>query len=141
MHDGYAMMLGESFIGRRTHDVLRAMDLLAAEGARKIHLIGRGQGAILALFAGVLHSHAGRVTLKNGPISYHEWTQTPLVHWPFASIPRGILKRFDLPDCVRALGKRVSLIQPWRPDMRPYTRAQLKSALKEARLSTTLLST
>lgn len=140
MHDGYAMMLGQSFVGQRTHDVLSTMDLLTAEGAGKIHLVGRGQGAILATFAGLLHKSAGRVTLKNGPISFHEWTQTPLVHWPFASIPRGILKRFDLPDCVRALGKRASLIQPWRPDMKPYTRAQLHSAMKEVKLPTTLLS-
>lgn len=140
MHDGYAMLLGETFVGRRTHDVLRTMDLLAAEGARKIHLIGRGQGAILALFASLLHKSAGRVTLKNGPLSYHEWTQVPLVHWPFACIPRGILKRLDLPDCIRALGKRVALIQPWRPDMKPYTKSQLVRAMEDARLPISLLT-
>ncbi len=140
MHDGYATLLGESFVGRRTHDVLSTMDLLTAEGARKIHLIGRGQGAILALFAGLLHDRAASVTLKNGPISYHEWTQVPFVYWPFSCVPRGVLKRFDLPDCVRALGKRVTLIQPWRPDMKPYTKRQLTTALKEVNLPSSLVS-
>lgn len=140
MHDGYAILLGESFVGRRVFDVLRTMDLLHTEGTQRIHLSGQGQGAILALFAGLLHERTGRITLRNGPLSYHEWTQVPLVHWPSSCVPRGVLKRFDLPDCIRALGKRVSLVQPWRPDMKPYTKKQLAAALKDTGISPSTLA-
>ncbi len=117
MCNGYGLMLGQSFLGRRVHDVLSTIDLLIDEGAKKIHLYGRGQGAIHALFAGFLHPSVIAVTLKNYPLSYHAWTQTPLVSWPAGNIPRGVLTSFDLPDLMRALGKKLELIQPWGPDM------------------------
>ncbi len=117
MCNGYGLMLGQSFFGRRVHDVLSTVDLLAHEGAEKIHLYGRGQGAIHALFAGFLHSEVTTITLKNYPLSYHVWTQTPLVSWPAANIPRGVLTSFDLPDLIHALDKKLELIQPWGADM------------------------
>ena len=117
MCNGYGLMLGQSFLGRRVHDVLSTLDLLADEGAETIHLYGRGQGAIHALFAGFLHSTVATVTLKNYPLSYHAWTQTPLVSWPAANIPRGVLASYDLPDLMHALDKKLALIQPWGADM------------------------
>ncbi|MDA0711044.1 MAG: prolyl oligopeptidase family serine peptidase, partial [bacterium] len=91
MCNGYGLLLGESFLGRRVHDVLCTLDLLSIEGAGKIHLYGRGQGAIHALFAGLIHGKVTSVTLKNGPLSYDAWAQTPIVGWPAANIPRGVL--------------------------------------------------
>lgn len=117
MCNGYGLMLGQSFLGRRVHDVLSTLDLLADEGAESIQLYGRGQGAIHALFAGFLHPAVTAVTLKNYPASYHAWTQTPLVSWPVANIPRRVLTSFDLPDLMRALDKKLTRIQPWGPDM------------------------
>ncbi len=117
MYHGFSIMLGESYLGRRTYDTLRTMDLLVDLGAKRIHLAGRGQGAIVALFAAVLHADTGNVTLKNAPKSFREWTCTPFVEWPAANCPLGILKEFDLPDCIRVLGKRVKSSAPWPPDM------------------------
>ena len=117
MCNGYGLMLGQSFLGRRVHDVLSTLDLLVDEGAKTIHLYGRGQGAIHALFAGFLHSAVTTVTLKNYPLSYHAWTQTPLVSWPAANIPRGVLTSYDLPDLMHALDKKLELVQPWGADM------------------------
>jgi len=139
MHNGYGSMLDQSLLGRRVHDVLKTIDLLHAEGARKVHVAGRGQGAILALFAGVLHRRSGRIHLKNGPLSYQAWTQTPIVKWPFSNVPSGVLKSFDLPDCIRALGKRVTLEKPWRPDLKPYRSNALRRVLQTAGLSESLL--
>ncbi|MBT3602994.1 MAG: prolyl oligopeptidase family serine peptidase [Candidatus Latescibacteria bacterium] len=135
MCNGYGLLLGESFLGRRVHDVLSTLDLLVAEGAKKIHLYGRGQGAVHALFAGILHDKVNSVTLKNGPISYHAWTQTPLVNWPASNLPQGVLKDFDLPDIIRALGAKVSLVQPWGPTLKPLSGRALTKALQEAELS------
>ncbi len=139
MHNGYGLMLNESYLGRRVYDVLRTIDLLVAEGAKKVHLVGRGQGAVLAIYAGLLHGCTGSVLLKNGPLSYLEWTRTPIVKWPFANLPSGCLRTFDLSDCIRSLGKRVQLTEPWGPQMKPYGKAQLKKMMADARLSTILL--
>ncbi|MDA0748240.1 MAG: hypothetical protein O2954_17085, partial [bacterium] len=138
MNTGYGLLLGESYLGRRVHDLLATMDLLCKEGARHIHLYGRGQGAILALFGSLLHENVSSTTLKNGPLSFHAWAQVPLVSWPHASFLPGVLKEFDLPDCIRAL-KKVRLIQPWGPDMKPLTGQRLASALKQANLSPDLV--
>ena len=117
MLHGYGILLGESYLGRRVHDVLSTVDLLVHEGARDIHLYGRGQGALLALFAGLLHENAASVMLKNAPSSYSSWVHAPLVAWPSANFVGGALKAFDLPDCMKALGDKLTLIEPWGPDM------------------------
>ena len=119
MSHGHGILFGESFLGRRVYDALRTLDLLVSEGARDVHLYGRGQGALIALFAGLLHANASSVTLKNAPRSFKEWAQTPLVAWPAANFCRGALLSFDLQDCIRALGDKVSIIEPWDAGMSP----------------------
>ena len=114
---GFSGMLGESYFGRRVFDVLRTLDPLAAEGADEVSLAGRGQGGILALFAGLLHPRVTRLTLKNAPSTFHEWTQSPEVVWPCSSFPRGILRVADLPDLLEAFPGRVRIHEPWGPSM------------------------
>ena len=135
MLHGHGLLFGESYLGRRVHDVLSAIDLLTQGGATSVDLCGRGQGAIIALYAALLHGTVKHVTLKNAPLSYDEWAHSILVQWPAANAPRGVLRHFDLPDCVRALGKRVKLVQPWGPDMKPYGRGKRACALKKAGLT------
>jgi dienelactone hydrolase len=118
----YGLMLGQSYLGRRVYDVLCAMDLLSARGAEAIHLYGRGQGALLAMFAALYHERTASVMLKNGPLSVIEWTQTPLVSWPAANFVRGMLEVCDLPDCLRVLRKRLGtakcrIVEPWGSTM------------------------
>ena len=119
MFHGFGLLLGESYLGRRVHDVLSTMDLLVHEGAKEIHLYGRGQGSLLALFAGILHDNIASVTLKNAPPSYSSWVHAPLVAWPAVNFLRDALKVFDLPDCMEALGDKLTLIEPWGADMQP----------------------
>ena len=119
MFHGFGILLSESYLGCRVLDVLSSMDLLVSEGAKEIHLYGRGQGALLALFAGLLHENTASVTLKNAPASYSEWTHAPLVMWPAANFLRGALKVFDLPDCMDTLGDKLTMVEQWGPDMQP----------------------
>lgn len=121
MYHGFGLLLSESYLGRRVLDVLAAMNLLVHEGGQDIYLYGRGQGAILALFAGLLHSNVASVTLKNAPPSYTSWTDVPLVAWPATNFLKSALKTFDLPDCMNALGDKLTLIEPWGPDMQPIS--------------------
>ncbi|MBN1446149.1 MAG: prolyl oligopeptidase family serine peptidase [Candidatus Omnitrophica bacterium] len=119
MFNSYGLMLGNPYLGRRVYDVLQVLTLLKHEGARDIYLYGRGQGAVIALFAALLDKNIKKTVLKNAPLSFYEWTQNPVVLWPDANFPRGILKTFDIPDCIKALGKKIEVTEPWGPDMKP----------------------
>lgn len=113
----HGLMLGQSYLGRRVYDALSAIDLLIANGAEVVHLSGRGQGAILALFASLFHDRIASVTVANAPCSFVEWTQTPIVRWPAANVVRGLLEVCDLPDIRELIGSRLRELEPWGPDM------------------------
>lgn len=119
MMHGHGILFGESYLGRRVFDVLRTLELLSASGAERIHLYGRGQGALLALFAGALHPQVSHLTLRHGPLTYRDWVRSPLVAWPAANFLRGALKSFDLPDVMRLVADRLTISEPWGPDMQP----------------------
>ncbi|MBN1582786.1 MAG: acetylxylan esterase [Anaerolineae bacterium] len=119
MFHAYGLMLGQSYLGRRIHDLLCVLDLLVHEGAEAVHLFGRGQGAILTLFAALFHDRVASVTLKDAPRSLFEWTQTPYVTWPAANFVRGMLNLCDLPDLLDLLGERVEIVDHWGPTMEP----------------------
>jgi len=107
-------MLGESTVGRRTHDLLATLDLLQSRGARRVHLVARGLGTGPATFAAVLHPVVKQVTLTNALRSFDELTQRPVLAWPLSAMPRDILNHFDLPDCYRALRrKKLRIVDPW----------------------------
>ncbi|MEO8206249.1 MAG: acetylxylan esterase [Chthoniobacterales bacterium] len=122
MYKTCSYMFGETYIGRRVHDVLSVIDLLIAEGATGVRLYGRGQGALHALFASVIHPKVTRTILKNYPRSFGEWASAPLLKWPGANMIKGILKVTDIPECLKALGSKVTLSEPWSPTMTPIRR-------------------
>lgn len=116
----HGLMLRESLLGRRVHDLLSALDLFQASGCRHVHLVGHGLGAITATFAACLHPLVQRVTLHNALLSYHELTQVPVQSWPLSALVPGILKDFDLPDCHRMLrGKALVVKTPWNARRKP----------------------
>ena len=131
-------MLGESYCGRRVHDVLAALDLLAANGRQRVHLVGRGLGAVLAVLAATVHPVVGSLTLRHGLLSVHELTQVPVQSWPLSSLPARVLHHFDLPDCLRLLAARgvaVKLEAPWTSQMAPWENAALTAHLASLGLS------
>ena len=135
MFHGHELLLGESWLGKRVHDVLSTIDLLVAEGAKRVTLSGRGQGAVLAAFAALLHDRVQQVTLRGAPLSYQARAQAPLVSWPAANFIRDVLSNFDLPDIYKALGRRLSLDEPWDVLMQPLRGARLRRALEAAGLA------
>ncbi len=137
MYATYGQMLNEPYSGRRVHDVLCALDLVADKGYRDVHLVGRGMGAIWATFAACLYPVVKRVTLHNMLLSYHELAQTPVYKWPLSSLVFGVLEAFDLPDCLRELARRkkLTLVAPWNAHQRPWKREALRAHLKALGLS------
>jgi len=55
-----------------------------------------------------------QVTLKNALTSYAEVAESEAYGWPLSAFVLGVLARFDLPDCYRALAaKRLRQVEPW----------------------------
>jgi pimeloyl-ACP methyl ester carboxylesterase len=119
MANGVEMMLGGSFLGCRVFDLLRVCDLLVQEGAQEIQLIGRGQGALLALFATVLHPAIISARLHDAPQSFESWTSVERLSWPAANCLRGVLQNFDLPDLYREFQSKVTVVSQWNAEMQP----------------------
>ncbi len=110
----HAIMLGEPYLGGKTHDVLRVLDWLKANGHKEVHLAARGWGAIPAAFAALLSDGVKQMTLKNALTSYAEVAETEDYQWPLSCLLPDVLKSFDLPDCYRALkAKGLRRIEPW----------------------------
>jgi pimeloyl-ACP methyl ester carboxylesterase len=125
------MKLGESYCGRRVHDLLSTLDLFQAQGYRQVHLVGRGMGAITATFAAVLHPLVAQVTLHNALLSYHELTEEPRYDWPLSAMVFGVLEKTDLPDALRELAasKRLAVVDPWDSRMRTWKKEKLGAHL------------
>jgi dienelactone hydrolase len=99
----HGTMLAFPYPGQRTHDVLRVLDWLKANGSDDVHLVGNGWGAIPATFAALLSDEVTQVTLKHTLTSYSDIAESEDYTWPVSSFVPGVLKLFDLPDCYRAL--------------------------------------
>ncbi len=112
----HALMLDYPYVGQKTHDVLRVLDWLKGCGHKEVHLAAKGWGAIPATFAALQSDAVVQVTLKNALTSYGDVAQSEDYHWPLSTFLPGVLERFDLPDCYRALGaKKLRQIEPWGP--------------------------
>ena len=110
----HAIMLGEPYVGRRTHDVLRVLDWLQQTGHKEVHVAGLGWGALPATFAALLSPLATQVTLKHALVSYRDVAETEDYEWPLSALLPGVLTKCDLPDCYRALeAKQLRQIEPW----------------------------
>jgi pimeloyl-ACP methyl ester carboxylesterase len=129
-YDAHGILLGEPYLGRRVYDVLRTLDWLYGCGYREIQLAGRGMGAVTALYAGVMEPRLKGVTLLNGLLSYRELTEIPIHPWPPSAQVRGALRSFDLPDCYRALQRKLTLIDPWDAQMRRMPAAKARQRAK-----------
>lgn len=113
LYSGFSLMLDEPLVGRKTHDLLRVIDWLRSYGHTRIELIAKGRGTIPATFAAVISEDISQVILKEPLTSYSDVAETEYYQCPLSSIVPGILARFDLPDCYRALDKKgLRMIDP-----------------------------
>jgi dienelactone hydrolase len=110
----HGLMFDYPYVAQRTHDVLRLIDWLAANGHREIHLVARGWSAIPATLSAVLADGVVQVTLKHALTSYSALAESEDYKWPLSALLPGVLKSFDLPDCYRFLArKNLRQLEPW----------------------------
>lgn len=133
-HACIGSMLGESFLGRKVHDVLNAVSLLRQQKYQHITLCGRGLGAIVCAFAGFLSRDVADVRLLNPLLSYYELTQQPAQLWPLSHLAPNVLSHFDLPEVYNATSERknIVLIRPWDFRMKPLAKSDTRKQAKAA---------
>ncbi len=108
MAAGHAVLFGETLLGDRVRDVLMTLKLLKAEGgAESFRLVGRRQGAVLALLAAALDPDIEAVECHDAPESFLALATAPFTFWPAVNFPRSVLKAFDLPEVRAFLGPRL----------------------------------
>ena len=100
------LMFGESILSGKVRDVLSAIELLAASGAKKIRLEGRGLGAIPALFAAILTDKVSGLSFDRLPKSFEAEAGNPVSLLPLSCIEPGILRVADIPELLAALRVR-----------------------------------
>ena len=98
-------------MGQRVEDALAAGHFVAyyqktKNDPRRVHLVGVGQTAIVALHAAALNPKLfASVTLRDTP---HDWTSVVGQSIPAGqldSVVHGALEVYDLPDLVRLAGE------------------------------------
>lgn len=110
----HGLMLDRPLLGQRTHDVLRLVDWLVGAGHERIHVVGKGWGALSAAFAALVDERINRVTLKHALTSYGEIAMDADFQWPYASMLPSVLGHFDLPQVYSALEKKgLKNLEPW----------------------------
>lgn len=125
-------LLGEPYLGGKVKDVLAAINLLRSEEFSDITLSGRGLGSIPAAFAALLAGRSvKKVILSNALLSYQELAYSAAYKWPFSHMIFGVLKSFDLPDIYKALGDRLSLVDPLDATMQPWKKKDCEEHCKK----------
>lgn len=106
-----AYLLGDSLVGRRTQDAIAAAEFVAfyekeQDDPRDVHLVGVGQGGIVALHAAALRPELfSSITLRATPRSWEEIVAQRIPKRQLEGCVHGALKVYDLPDLVRLAGK------------------------------------
>jgi dipeptidyl aminopeptidase/acylaminoacyl peptidase len=110
-----ALFVGKTLAGMQVYDVLRAFDWLRAQPGvdpRRITLRGRGNGAVLALYAAALEPRIAAVEVSGGPASYLDIVRAKTHQGIESLVVPGVLRQFDLPDVAALLGKRLVRTDP-----------------------------
>jgi len=93
----------------QTEDLLSAFDYVLVRRDvdwRRISIAGKGRGAVPALYAAVLEPRIEKVTCENAPESYLAVARMKMHRDMEDIVVAGVLRDFDLPDVIAALGPR-----------------------------------
>jgi cephalosporin-C deacetylase-like acetyl esterase len=118
-----AWFMDESLFGMRVQDVVRAVDyVLSRDDVDKsgVRVIGRGMGALWALYAAALDERINAVVCERGLLSYRSLAQSDRYAHGANVFIRDVLKYFDLPQVAASIaGRRLTLVFPVDAMKRP----------------------
>ncbi len=116
--------LNRPLLAQRVRDVLRVMPTL---GLMPYKVVGIGAAAPVALHAVLFAPRPSALTLEGGISSWTAVAKTPLAKGQLGNVVPGVLKHYDLPDLLAALGPAKVLIRnPVDPAGKPLTAAEFE---------------
>ncbi len=111
-----AYMLGKSFVGLRTNQILLASRWLQATtgSSAPVELLAIGEPCVPALHAAVVEPELfGQVTLRQPLQSWQSVIDTPVTKRQLPNVIHGVLRHYDLPDLVKLIPPdRLTIEQP-----------------------------
>lgn len=114
-----AWSMDRCLFGMRVQDVIRGVDYAMSRADADpsgVDLIGKGAGALWALYAAALDTRIRSVVAERGLTSYRSLTKTDRYLHSAGIFVRDVLLSFDLPDIVAAItDRRVELLAPVGP--------------------------
>jgi uncharacterized protein (TIGR03435 family) len=121
-----AFLVGKTIVGIRTDDVLQTVDwLFANEHPSSLTIHAEGALGIVALHAAVLDPRITRVEVDESLPTYRSIVDEPLHRNVSEIVIPGVLKKYDVPDLIRA--------RAHRPKFDEFEVASIKKADPEAR--------
>jgi cephalosporin-C deacetylase-like acetyl esterase len=104
----FAYLLGKSYVGMRTEDILVSARFLAASRSgqpnARVHLVGIGEAGPAALHAAALEPQTfDSVRLERSIVSWQNVVRTPVTGNQLVNAVHGALRIYDLPDLLATL--------------------------------------
>jgi cephalosporin-C deacetylase-like acetyl esterase len=116
-----AWFMDESVFGMRVLDVVRGVDYLTERASTKqVRVVGKGAGALWAMYAAALDSRIDAAICDRCLLSYRTLTQSDRYLHNASIFVRDVLRHFDLPQVSAAIAPRqLLLIDPVDAMKRP----------------------
>jgi cephalosporin-C deacetylase-like acetyl esterase len=108
-----AMLLGRTLVGMRAQDIARALDVLQSRPDLRItsvRALGVGRAGIATLLATAFDSRIDSAELERMLVSYRAAVESRLHRGVMEDVIPGVIRHFDLPDLVAALGPRIAKV-------------------------------
>jgi cephalosporin-C deacetylase-like acetyl esterase len=114
-----AWSMDKSLFGMRVQDLIRSVDYAVSRpdvDSTGVEVIGKGAGALWALYAAALDTRIHAVVAERGLISYASLAGTDRYLHSAGVFIRDVLETFDLPDVAAAVAdRRLVLLSPTGP--------------------------
>ncbi|MCC6861270.1 MAG: acetylxylan esterase [Bryobacterales bacterium] len=129
-----AWFMDESLLGMRVRDVMRSVDYVLSRpdvDPPALRVVGKGRGALWALYAAALDPRIPALICEGGLISYRSLTRTDRYLHSSDVFVRDVLKSFDLPQVAAAVcGRRLALLSLSDPMGRPVDAETAREAYR-----------
>ena len=110
-----AELVGKTLLGLRVDDVISAVNFMShgtTPDPDQISAQASGHLGLVLLHAAVLDPRLKHITIDHTLESYDSLIKAPMPKGAPEDILPGVVRRYDLPDLVRALGPRVTVNDP-----------------------------
>jgi len=106
-----AILTGKPLAAMRAEDIARAVEWLAPQ-ASGVRVVARDGAAIPALLAAAADARITHVRVERMLESWESLLRDRIHRQQWENAIPGVLRSFDLPDVVKALGRRVEVVEP-----------------------------